>query len=196
MTFLTLTYQLTVHRTEDRSGDEPRLEFAFVAGRDRAEVTVVDTGRLASGFPARRAFAAGTNTLNRAVHVPFEPNVDEPFLGFAVRALEEDNSRNSDRRRDRRALAQLLEDGLDPIFRRGATPTATDIFVIANGAPVTDNFGDDDDKIGVSARVFPTIGNDLDGRAAGSTVGQSTLRFVEDGADWEMDFQLLATELI
>lgn len=196
MTFLTLRYQLTVHRTEDRRGDEPRLQFAFVAGRDNAEVTIVDTGRLASNFPGRRIAAAGTTTLNRAVHVPFDPTDEEPFLGFAVRALEEDNSRSIDRRRDRRALEQQLEDGLDPIFARGATPTATDIFIIANNAPVTDNRGDDDDKIGVSARVFPTIGVGLDDQAAGITLATSTLRFVEDDADWEMNFQLNTDELI
>ena len=184
--FIRVDYDLTVHRAEDRSGDEPRLQFAFIDhGPDGVDATIVDTGRLADNFPARRGFAAGTITLaDKHVFVPFDPTPERPFMGLAVRALEEDNSSDT--------LKSLLEEGLAPIFAAGRTPTAGEIWAIANGAPVHDNFGDDDDKIGVSARVYPNIGVELAAAANGVPFTElDTLSFVEDGAHWDVKFQLV-----
>lgn len=196
--FIRVDYDLTVHRAEDRSGDEPRLQFAFIEnGPDGVDATIVDTGRLANNFPARRAFAAGTITLSdKHVFVPFDPTPDHPFMGMAVRALEEDNSSNSDRAADADALETLLEEGLAPIFAAGGTPSAEEIWAIANSAPVHDNFGDDDDRIGVSARVYPNIGVDLAGAPDGEPfIGVDTLSFVEDGAHWDLSFQFVGDSI-
>ncbi len=172
--FLTMTYDLIVHFAEDYGGDEPRLEFAFIGGSTHPEVQVLDTGQLATDYhphggnvrvlddPTADDTSSPWTLATRGIMIPITPTDEAPFLGFAVRAIENDNSRDSDRRRDQRRLKQRLEEGLESAFLT-STPTATDIWVLANSLPLIDNFGDDDDRIGVSARAYPTLGRGLQG---------------------------------
>jgi len=189
MALLNLNFQLAIRETEDRSGDEPRLEFAFVTGTNNAEVVIRHTPELASNIDEGR-------TIRGSIDVPFAPDDDKPYLGLAVRALEADNSRESDRARDRNDLTRMLRSGLTPTFAAGSTPSAGALRRIVFGAPVHDNRGDDDDRIGVGAAVFPLVGVGLDDRDNGEVVARSSMRFREDDADWVLNCQLVKIELI
>ena len=197
-----MTYDLIVHFAEDYGGDEPRLEFAFIGGSTHPEVQVLDTGRLATDYHPMAVTSGSSTTpplttphrLGRSptgasdLHHAHRRGALPRFCSACDR---ERQLSGSDRRRDQRRLKQRLEEGLEPAFLT-STPTATDIWVLANSLPLIDNFGDDDDRIGVSARAYPTLGRGLQDRPSGGELltdnRDKTLRFSEDDAHWQMNF--------
>lgn len=192
-----LQYMFVVEWGEERRGDEPRLQFAFITqSRFGAEVELEDTGRLADGHGDRRLGMNISAGIPGSVRTFRLPSPEFHYFGLAVRAIEDDSSDEADRREDKRIFQSLLKTGLDPIFRRGALPTGDDIWRIANGVPLQDKRGDDDDKIGVSVRSYPGTGYEIEHLNDGDVyVPSNRMRFVGDDARWTLDFEIYGGRL-
>jgi len=190
MDALQITYALRVEDTEDFWGDEPRLEFIFVTThQNRVQTYVQDSGQLASNFNGG-FFASGTKTITGLEVVsPLLPYAGSTFFGFGVRAVENDNTSFADRRQARRDLARGVEDALRPVVDAGGVPNVGQLWSGINAAPMP-TAGDEDDRIGVSARVYPDLfsqfGNDPDG----THLMSDAFAFSEDGAHWEMPWRM------
>ena len=175
-----MNWRLTILEHEDRNKDDPRLQFAFLTSRDGTPITLgqrtdllfsrsgVDffnpEGELSEpggGAPPPLAFT-GSQSL------PLPPTADSPYLAFAVRAIDEDNSSSSDRDRDFARFVQVVQNAADNT--PGGTPDVDTLWRAANAPGIRNRaFKDDDDKIGVSARVYPDYGARAARAAAGSS---------------------------
>ena len=130
-------------------------KFLFVTADDgRANIDIVDTGRLGNGVRSgqrRRGHVSSNNV----------PSRENPFLGVIVRALEDDRSRSSDRNRDRDRLESAVRERAQELLRTNRL-NSDELWLSANNAPLVDRvFRDDDDKIGVSIRRYPDFGIEL-----------------------------------
>lgn len=201
MAWLQLGWQMSILKGEERGEDEASLQFAFVTVFDG--VVRVDGHTTGNLFP-RRGFGVGgigwpggmpAGTF-RSRNVPTERN---PFLGFAARAVEQDNSGSSQRRADNERFYENIRVAAQDNIRTGGIPDATTLWRAGNASKITDNVGDDDNKIGVSARVFPNYGTEVwpaitresDWRGGGTvlpgTIREFHLTFQERGARYEFD---------
>ncbi|MGB0903127.1 hypothetical protein [Halocynthiibacter sp.] len=192
---LQVQYSLRVFDTEDWRGDEPRLEFVFVTGHQRrTQVYVQDGGQLANNY-AGGIWARGSSTIEELEAVtPIVPYSGSPFFGFGVRAMENDATSPADRRQARRTMMNDVEASLDPIFRSGGTPGTSNLWLAMNGARLPQS-GDEDDKIGVSARVYPDLYSRFRGNSDGTTLVTDEFRFRGDGAHWLMNWRLVQFRL-
>jgi len=86
------------------------------------------------------------------------PNTENPFLGIVIRAIEHDNS-GYDRQKDKDRFFNDIRNYLQNIVDSGAIPTANQLLEAGTQRNLIDNFGDDDDRIGVNARAFPSFGS-------------------------------------
>ena len=166
MAWIQVAWRLTIPDPEegDRGKsplcDEPTLQFVLVtafAGEVRAH-PFTTPNLFPGGF--------GEGVIGELDPSPFGvlnsknvPTRRNPFFGLAVRAVEQDNS-GSNRAADNYRFYDAVRDASQEAFDNGETPTATTLWSAANSARPTDDFGDDDDFIGTSARVFPTYGSD------------------------------------
>lgn len=203
MAWLQLGWHLTIAEGEERSEDEASLQLVFVTIFDG--VVRVDSHTTGNLFPAA---GIGVGTIGWPGGVPFGtfrsrnvPTVRNPFLGFVARAIEQDNSGDSQREEDNQRFYDSIRIAAQDSVRAGSAPDATILWRAGNSSEVRDNFGDDDDKVGVSARVFPNYGVDVSSaireadadttRPSGSvlpeTVEEFHLTFQERGARYEFD---------
>ncbi len=189
---ITIEYSLAILNENERSGDEPRLEFYFFTGLGgQLQVMTVDSGILAQNFPGRGA--RGTVTLGGLhVHAPIAPTVEDRFLGFAVRAYEADGSNAARAARPMQTLVESLHTQIGPTVAGGGTPSVDEIWLAVNaGAGVPG-----DDRTGVSARVFRSLGVEVvrDGvRRAYVPEGSQpndAFRFGAENAVWMMNFEI------
>ncbi|WP_271271100.1 hypothetical protein [Aliamphritea hakodatensis] len=203
---------LDVLDTQERSGDDVTLTFYIITqNRHGAEVRTFTPGHYRSftlidfvpeslGANLSAGDTAGL-TLTFSEELLSE---EYPFLGLAVVAIERDKSSGRDRRSARRATEQRLEERLDTVFNRGEMPTADDLWTITNEYRVRDRpFRDDDDVIGVSARIYPDIGSALlhtpfpnENERYMALTATDTLRFNRGGAIWEFSFRLGKSRLL
>ena len=162
---LKVNYSLEIIETEERRGDEPRVQFAFITRlHDRTHVDIHSGRQLANNFkgaPGSRERRTLTDLVDMTSVIPTR---EEPFFGIVARAFDNDKSYWDDRNTDTLVLKHRLEFFLYNEFRDGRTPAGHEVWPIANAAPIKNPRGliaDKDDKIGVSARVFPDLGEKL-----------------------------------
>jgi hypothetical protein len=115
-----------------------------------------------------------------------------------VRAIECDNSGDDDRDSDYQTFQNAVKFGAEDTLRAGGVPDATVLWRSANSVQLIDNFGDDDDRIGVSARAYPNYGQEISAAiraettlTPGGTVMADTIRpielgFMEGGAHYKL----------
>lgn len=187
--FITITYELDIIKSEDRRGDEPQLQVAFVSTVDRAlNVQMFSSSALDCDLKQ--------GTLRGIIFSDKIPNTEEPFLGIAIRAMDQDKSSKSDRKNDFEALEDSIRNTMFPIFRDELIPTPEQLWEAANAAKIKEVSGirrDKDDRIGVSARTFPELGLLLDDLPCAEDLNESfTLRFMDNGCHYLMQCKLSA----
>jgi hypothetical protein len=87
------------------------------------------------------------------------PTENNPYLGLVVRSVEEDSS--GERAQDDADFFAAVSDAAQATFNSGGVPNADVLWLAGNGAELRDDFGDDDDNLGVSARAYPDFGSKL-----------------------------------
>ncbi|MEM6386618.1 MAG: hypothetical protein AAF718_10315 [Pseudomonadota bacterium] len=203
-----LNWNLTLLKEEDRNGDDPRLQFAFLTTRHNRPITIGHRTELLLNQSGIAVFNGGVTApgggeaplaFSGSQTLPLPPTADAPYLGFAVRAIEEDNSDDDDRRLDFAGFVQSVQDIADET--PGGTPDVDALWLAANAQGIRNEpFQDDDDKIGVSARVYPDFGaraaRAADGLSPGALIDGVTeltsLTFQEQDAHWRMNVVLRA----
>lgn len=199
MARLQLSWKLNILDSNEKN-DEPSLQFIFITiFNGDIRINAHRTGNLfASG-------SFGVATIGWPGNQPFGifnsrnvPTVRNPFLGLVVRAVECDNSGSGDRDRDFQNLQEAVRSAVEDNIRSGGVPDSTVLWRAANGVRLIDNFGDDDDRIGVSARAYPNYGRQISAAIAaesrlrgGGTVMAETiipleLGFLEEGAHYKL----------
>jgi len=194
MAWLQLSWNLNILEGNERGTDEASLEFFFVTIMDgNVRVDPHRTGNLFSGnigWPGN--IPTGTFSTKKV------PTVRNPFLGLVVRATECDNSGASDRNADYTAIQDSIRNAVQETVDAGRIPTVEILWRAGNSVALIDNFGNDDDKIGVSARAYPNYGNEIAAAIAaeprlpaGGTLMVDTIRpielsFVESGANYNL----------
>lgn len=138
--------------------DEPSLQFALITkfgeGDEDVRVNTYTTGNLfphagVRSDPRRADYTGRVSTQN-------VPTINNPFFGIVVRAIEEDNSSDKNRKADENDFYDAVDSIARERFRAGTQPTATDLWLAGNSLDLRDRvWRDDDDKVGVSARVYP-----------------------------------------
>lgn len=198
-----IRWDLTINQNQEGSGDDPRLQFAYVTMSGDTPVVLGQQTDLLLNRPPRFGVGVieGPVTLSGAQTLPVAPTRSDPYLAIAVRAIDEDGSRDSDRTRNFERFIESIQNAATE-----ASPSTLDVDALwlAANAPGLKNraFRDDDDKIGVSARVHPEFGQlaaaALDGMPEGTVaddfIPQTTLTFQGDGAHWDLVMRLAAIE--
>ncbi len=127
---------------------------------------------------------------------------DNPYFAFVIRAIECDNS--NDREGDLQRFVESIRQAAQIVVDEGRQPGVNTIWLGGNAAGLNDRvWRDDDDNIGVSARVYPNYGTLLarrneviDPPISGSSIPGSThheeLLFNRDGASWRVRVDLYA----
>ena len=191
---LRLEFTLKIITQEDVIGDEPKIEVAFLRIiNNRASVQIRDSGVLAEDFPNPLGVASGSNELrNKVVETSYDPDTDGTYIGIVVRAIEEDSSSGETRRANQESFAARIEDAAQQAIDSGHTPTVDEIWVAGNSVTLLDSdLVDDDDRIGVSARVYKDAGKTIADND-GSFNEDLELRFREEGAHYLLTGQLRA----
>lgn len=200
------TLDLYIH--EDRNGDEPILQFAYLTHNDgapvvlgsRTEVLRSSTGLAA--FQGRISDPGGDDgplRLEGMQTLPMTPTRDDAYLGIAVRAVEADNSSGSNRNADYDDFLDSIQTAADATS--DGKPDMATFWTSANAPRLRDRtWKDDDDKLGVSARIYPNYGERIarassayrDGEEIEEVRETMGLTFQEDDAHWRMNATLRA----
>lgn len=204
MAWLQLSWKLDILDKNEKS-DEPSLQFIFVTIFDGVvRIHPHKTGNLFKGG------GFGTGSIGWPGNRPFGifnsrnvPTVRNPFLGLVVRAVELDNSGDSDREKDYQNLQDAVQRAVEDTLRAGGVPDSTILWRAANGVRLIDNFGDDDDRIGVSARAFPNYGREIAAAIeaeprlrSGGTIMADTIRPIELGfIEADAHYKLIDSEI-
>jgi len=204
MAWLQLSWKLDILDNNEKS-DEPSLQFIFITiFNGDIRINAHRTGNLFAsggfgvgtfGWPGNQPFG-----IFNSKNVPTERN---PFLGVVVRALECDNSGSSDRDTDFQNLQDAVRSAVEDNIRSGGIPDSTVLWRAAHGVKLIDNFGDDDDRIGVSARAYPEYGRQISAAIAaesrlggGGIVMADTIIPIELGfLEGDAHYKLIDTEI-
>ena len=198
MAWLQLSWKLNILDCNERR-DEPSLQFLFITIFDGVvRIDSHKTGNLFAGnigWPGNRPFG-----IFNSKNVPTPRN---PFLGIVVRAVELDNSSSDDRNTDYQNFQDAVKRGVEDSLRAGGIPDATVLWRSAKAVQLIDNFGDDDDRIGVSARAYPNYGREITAAIAaepslrsGGTVMADTIRSIELGfMENDAHYKLIDSEI-
>lgn len=199
MAWLQLSWKLDILDKNEKN-DEPSLQFLFVTIFDGVvRIHPHKTGNLFKGG------GFGVGTIGWPGNRPFGifnsrnvPTARNPFLGLVVRAVELDNSGSSDRDLDYQNLQDAVRSAVEDTIRIGSVPDSTILWRAANKVKLIDNFGDDDDRIGVSARAYPNYGREVaaaieaeprlrrGGRIMADTIRPIELGFMEEDAHYKL----------
>ncbi|WP_324753658.1 hypothetical protein [Roseovarius sp. Pro17] len=189
---ITIEYSLRLEDVAEVRGDEPRLEFIFLTGLGgQLQVKTVDTGILAVNFPGRGA-PRSIGLSNLEVHVPISPTQANRFLGFAVRAYEWDSFDASDRASALDRLVENVQLRIGPTVAASRPPTVDQIWLAVNERPSVGG----DDRIGVSARLFRSLGSEVIRDGVRRTIvpegsqANDAFLFRSGGARWRMQFDV------
>ena len=166
MSWIQLVWNLSVPDPEEGGRgdnplcDEPTLQFVFITkfGETVRAHPFTTPNLFPGGFGVGIIGEIDPSPIG-VVNSRNVPTATHPFFGLAVRAVEQDNS-GDNRPDDNFRFYDAVRDACNDSFQNGIVPTATTLWTAANQARPTDDFGDDDDFIGASARVFPTYGRD------------------------------------
>ena len=204
MAWLQLSWKLNILDNNEKS-DEPSLQFIFITIFDgNIRIHAHRTSNLFAsggfregtiGWPGNQPFG-----IFNSKNVPTERN---PFLGLVVRAIECDNSGSGDRDDDYQNLQDAVRRAVEDTIRAGGVPDSTILWRAANATKLIDNFGDDDDRIGVSARAYPNYGERISAAIAaesrlpgGGTVMADTIIPIELGfMEEDAHYKLIDTEI-
>ena len=210
MAWLQLDWSLTIldknehDRRSDRE-DEASLQFVFVTIIDgTVNVHGHSTGNLFPSLPFGEGGVGWPGgipfgTVRSGANIPSARN---PYLGFVARAVEQDNSSTSMRNDDNNDFYDAIELAAQQNIDSGGIPTVDVLWSAGNAVALSDNFGDDDDRIGVSARVFPNYGVEVASEVAresdwpaGGAIIPGTERtfelvFQEEGAVYQFNGEL------
>lgn len=144
---------------ESGAKDEPSLQFALVtAFSGTARVHRYTTGNL---FPHNPGLGPGdprTPIKSGDVSSKNVPTERDPFFGIVVRAVEQDRSQNREDDNDR--FYDAIMTAAQARFDVGQSPSVTDLWQAGNSVALENTWRDDDDLLGVSARVYPFYGSD------------------------------------
>jgi hypothetical protein len=177
-----LSWQLTITDSEDRNCDDPVLQFVFLTMRSGTPIAMGQrTEQLASSTgPAAfrgRIGEPGGGAIPPPAYagvqvIPLPPTNADPYFAFAVRGIDQDNSKGSDRDGDFGSLVNSVQNAANGVV--GGQLSMDDLWTAANAPGLRDRrFKDDDDKIGVSGRVYSDYGRRI-ARAA-AVVAEGTL---------------------
>jgi len=207
---------LRIERHEDNNRDEGEFQIAAVrVVDDRVSVDLHRIPLQTVPRPDTAELFGPTDRPGLELHVA-TITTDAPYFAYAIRAVEHDNSSDGMRQADRddfvsniRAEAQRVVDGggrptVDTIWLAGHEPELRDRRILPGALGLLTPWWarDDDDRIGVSARVYPDLGTILavrnpviDPPRPGSIIPGSAqwteLLFGEDGARWRMAASVL-----
>jgi hypothetical protein len=127
-------------------------------------------------------------------------SADNPYFAYVIRAIECDNSNK--REEDLSRFVNSIEEAAQASVTLGNLPGVNTIWVAGNEPKLNDRkWRDDDDIIGVSARVYPDYGTKLaepnatiNPPVSGSVIPggseQTELLFNRDGASWRIGVNL------
>ncbi|HEA23423.1 hypothetical protein LCGC14_0670960 [marine sediment metagenome] len=199
---LQLHFERNIERKQEKN-DEGQLQIVGLTIEDGTVMTHVQNIDLMQQRPFNyfRSWPNHRGTFQNPVKIA-TINRSNPYFGYVIRAIELDNSsqRQADLERyieSIRQTAQLVVDG-------GGLPTVDAIWLGGNAPGLNDDiFKDDDDKIGVSARVYRNYGLELarpnrviDPPVAGALIPGTTkytqLLFRGSGASWRLNVYLEA----
>lgn len=204
MAWVEIAWDLNRFRENERD-DETGLHFAIVTVIDgQARVHGHSTGDLSQvEVPEREAFEMSEWIIppgfwGRIRSQRNVPDGSNPFIGLVVRAVEYDNSSSAERTSDYERFVEDIRVATQQVVDSGELPTAEKLWSAGHAHGLTDNFGDDDDRLGVSARVDHDWGTRLtgaieteDSQPRGTPLGGfrgQTLRFMDEGADYRFYF--------
>tara|TARA_R110002167_G_C12662194_1_gene650029 strand:- start:516 stop:1217 length:702 start_codon:yes stop_codon:yes gene_type:complete len=145
--------------------DEPSLQFALVTIFNRiVRLHGYTTGNVLPRFESP-GFDSSARVSNRvtvaagSISSKNVPTFDNPYFGFVVRAVEQDRSNN--RVKDNNDFYEAVRVEAQRLFDIGEIPTEELLETAANSVTLRDRlWRDDDDFLGVNARVFPNLGID------------------------------------
>jgi hypothetical protein len=202
---MNLVVRINAHN--EPSGDEGEFQIAAVTapgGRVEVEIHQVPLSQVPR--PTTSSLFATTDRAELNLPVATVSD-DEPYFAYAVRAIEFDSSNDDMRRGDRERLAESIRDAAQLVFDGGGRPTVNTIWLAGNDPQLADRasrglvgiftpwwWRDDDDLIGVSARVYPDLGTILENlppaRRPGNAISGSRqwteLHFGREDASWSM----------
>jgi len=191
---LKVEYTLHIITREDVGVDEPRIEIAFLRIiNNRADVALRDSGMLATVFPNSFGITSGASEIrNKFLQVSYDPQRDGNYIGIVVRAIEEDHSSETTRSANRDSFTSAIQNAAQQALDAGHTPTVDEIWSAGHATQLLDtDFVDDDDRIGVSARVYPAAG-EIISKNDGSFSEDLELRFTEEGGHYLLTGKLIA----
>lgn len=196
-----------VEANNEPSGDEGEFQVAAItAPRGRVEVEIHQVQLSRVPRPTTSNLFATTDRAELDLHVASVTD-DDPYFAYAIRAVEFDSSTEAMRRGDRDRLAASIRTAAQLVFDGGGRPTVDTIWLAGNDPELADrNAGgligvltpwwwrDDDDLIGVSARVYPDLGTILGnlpparrpGQAISGSRQWTELHFGREDASWRM----------
>ncbi len=192
-----IEYELIIEDRQEFSGDDPRLEFFFVnIVNGTARATVVDTGIVEVNAPGVNDPSGRAIIRDLQAHPPIAPTAQDPYLGFAARAWEYDDTSSAERNRSQDATLARLEETFNEILGAGNRPGVNDLWLTVNTAPGVSRAGDEDELIGVSARVYPIFGTEVTRNGVRRNViptgsqPDDSFAFSRSSAVWRMPFRL------
>ncbi len=180
---------VTIERNQERSFDEGEFQIVSLTIQDgtvNGTLEIVPLGTvLDTTLPVAEINLATISETN-------------PYFAMVVRAIECDNSSDAMRTADRADFLNAIvsEAQAEMDLAPGSLPLVGTLWSVGNALELRDRrWRDDDDMIGVSARVYPNLGRifseptiirPTSGTSIpGSTQGTSML-FSRDGARWHM----------
>ncbi len=199
---LTMYFGHQIER-EQESADEGELQIAGVTITGNVVAVNVITVSLKQLRPVD-AIGSWPNHLGTARNPVQIASIshENPYFAYVIRAIERDNS--NDRPGDIARFAESIRQSAQVVVDGGGVPTTDAIWLGGNAPKLADRkWRDDDDKIGVSARVYVDYGILLAQRNAvidppvpGSRIPGGTrpteLLFRGGGASWRVQVNVEA----
>ena len=204
---VTMNLVVRVEAENERGGDEGEFQIAAVtAPGGRVEVDIHQVPLSQVPRPTTSNLFATTDRAELNLSVARITD-DDPYFAYAIRAVEFDQSTEDMRRGDRNRLAASIRTAAQLVFDGGGSPTVDTIWLAGNDPRLADRrstgvigllrpwqWRDDDDLIGVSARVYPDLGIILEALPRGSRPGSAIpgsrqwteLHFGREGASWRV----------
>lgn len=175
MAWVEIEWHLLRIRDNERSGDEPGLHFAIVTVIDGSvnvhghktgdlqQLNEAPPSPLLTPVPGREIEPGFWGRIRSQRHVPSARN---PFIGLVVRAIEYDNSSADKRNDDYEGFVRQVEAAAQTVVDLGDLPSPEQLWAAGHGVPLDSGFGNDDDRLGVSARADAAWGERIAGALA------------------------------